>query len=171
MKAIVDVQYIDNTAYVAMGLFEEWSSDTFAKVIVDKIENVADYEPGSFYKRELPCILSVLGGVTVKLEYIVIDGFVQLSDKKMGLGMHLYNALDKNIKIIGIAKTKFQGSENVVRKLVRGNLASNPLFITSVGISLDEAEKIVRDMHGKARIPTLASAIDRHARDFSRGIK
>ncbi len=182
MKVIVDVQYVDNTAYVALGLFEEWSSDTFAKVILKKIENVAPYESGAFYKREMPCIIAALNeaAITDNIDTLVIDGFVHLSKTRIGLGMHLYNALTRtpitdskfaSIKIIGIAKTKFKGCEEVSKPLIRGSLASNPLYITAVGISLDEAVTIVKNMHDKARIPTLANAIDRHARDFAkRGI-
>lgn len=179
MKAVVDTQYVDNTAYVALGIFQDWSSDVFERVILKKIDNVAPYEPGAFYKREMPGILTALNEANSNydIDTLVIDGFVHLTKTKIGLGMHIYNVLTRtpitdsklaSIKIIGIAKTKFRGCEEVSKPLVRGSLASNPLFITAVGLSLDEAVNIVKSMHDKARIPTLVNAIDRHARDFAK---
>lgn len=36
---------------------------------------ILPYEPGSFYKRELPCILSLLKDIYKQLDAIVIDGY------------------------------------------------------------------------------------------------
>ena len=71
----------------------------------------ADYQPGEFYKRELPLLLSVLGMLPRKPDVVVIDGYVWLGvDDRKGLGAHLFDALGQAIPVVGIAKTQFEGA-------------------------------------------------------------
>ncbi|WP_298790742.1 hypothetical protein [uncultured Campylobacter sp.] len=60
------------------------------------MDDVAPYESGSFYKRELPRIVSLLQDLDVRdISLIVIDGFVYLDDEGgYGLGEHLYECLE-----------------------------------------------------------------------------
>lgn len=158
-----DVQYADDTAFAAGIVFPDWKSDEIESVIVKHIDNTASYEPGYFYKRELPCILALLSDVEVELEAIIVDGYVTLGeDKKPGLGMHLYNRIDGAVPVIGIAKKEFTGTPNECR-LLRGK-SKNPLFVTSVGVSLEVAKGYIAHMHGDNRIPTLIKKVDQLCR-------
>lgn len=75
---------------------------------------------------------------------------------------HLYEALDRRIPVIGVAKTAFLRATNA-RDVARGSSAK-PLFVTAVGMDLDVAAGHVRDMHGTFRIPTLLKLVDRLSR-------
>lgn len=127
----------------------------------ETLEGIADYVPGQFYKRELPCILSLLQQVPIaKLDAIIIDGYVYLDDEQMpGLGGYLYNALQGDIPVIGVAKSNFATLNKLKLRLLRGNSA-NPLYITAVGVSLRAAGQYITDMAGPYRIPTLLKTLD-----------
>jgi len=147
-------------------LFPQWNSNQIDRTILKTIYNVAPYEPGNFYKRELPCIMSLLEEVEEELEAIVIDGFVKLgSEKKDGLGMHLYNAIGEKTPIIGVAKKAFIDTPEEC-KILRGS-SNKPLYITSVGIPLEDAKELVISMHGKNRIPTLLKKVDQLCRGIN----
>ena len=158
-----DVQYTDNSALAAGLLFSGWESDAADGKIIKRIDNIAPYEPGSFYKRELPCILALLEDVDKKPDAIVVDGFVKLgAEGRDGLGMHLYNAISRETPVIGVAKKEFTGTPPECQ-LLRGK-SRKPLYITSVGISLEKAKKLIGNMHGDNRIPTLLKKVDQLCR-------
>jgi len=81
MIAVFDVDYKDTQAQCACLLIENWDSLDY-KTYKVLINDIADYESGSFYKRELPCILQALDSVSETLDYIIIDGYVTLGEKK-----------------------------------------------------------------------------------------
>ncbi|WDF59255.1 endonuclease V [Flavobacterium sp. KACC 22758] len=157
-----DTYYFDNKAKTVCLEFENWNEDKNFKVHAEIIDNVSEYIPGEFYKRELPCILSLLNQIDLKnIETIIVDGFVYLDDdKKYGLGGHLYEKLNNEIPIIGVAKTNFASIEKDKKALLRGDSAK-PLFITSIGIDLEEAFQKVESMAGEFRMPTLLKELDR----------
>ena len=167
MKIVIDVGYDENKATAASLSFENWadSSPTDSKKIL--LENIADYEPGKFYLRELPCILESLNQYDLdEVDMIIIDGFVWLnSEKKPGLGAHLFEKLEHKIPIIGVAKRKFHG-ENVFMKMIERGESKNPLFITAEGIEVNEAAELIKNMHGDFRIPTLLKAVDQLSREW-----
>jgi len=168
LKLAIDVHYEGSAAVAAGILFPTWSSDEIYRTIIKKVSDVAPYEPGSFYKRELPCILKVLEEVTEKLDVIIIDGFVMLgnhNEESDGLGMHLYNSLNNSIPIIGVAKKAFVDTPTEC-EVYRGG-SNKPLYITSIGINLVDAKKYISKMHGKHRNPTLLKKVDQ----LCRGIK
>ena len=125
------------------------------------LENVKEYRPGEFYKRELPCILSLLKQVdTSAIDAIIIDGFVFLDDhQKLGLGGHLYHEIGGRIPVIGVAKSNFATLEKNKIALLRGE-SKRPIFITSIGISMDEAAELIKSMTGIYRIPTILKTLD-----------
>jgi deoxyribonuclease V len=124
----------------------------------------AAYEPGQFYKRELPLLLGVLTKLPRNPEIVVIDGYVWLDgDGRPGLGAHLFEALEEKSAIVGIAKTAFANAAAWSEPILRG-ASTSPLFVTAVGITRAEAAKGVRGMHGKNRLPTLIRLADRLAR-------
>ena len=159
-----DIQYSENNSATAAGvLFPQWGSDEVDKIVVKEVTNVAPYEPGSFYKRELPCILSLLEEIEQDIKIFVIDGYVTLGDdNKPGLGMHLFEHVGKSIPVIGVAKKKFIGTP-LKCQILRGE-SKNPLYVTSTGIPLPEAKIHITNMHGKNRIPTLLKKVDQICR-------
>jgi deoxyribonuclease V len=159
MIAIFDVDYKETQAQCACLLIENWDSLVYKtyKVLID---DVAEYESGSFYKRELPCILQTLNSILETLDFIVIDGYVTLGEKK-GLGAYLYEHLDVKIPIIGVAKTKFLSADSI--ELTRGSSAK-PLYITSLGIENTVSKSHIESMQGDFRIPFVLKEADRICR-------
>jgi len=157
-----DTYYYDGKAKTICLEFEQWNQSTDFKVHTEIIDNVAEYIPGEFYKRELPCILSLLNKIDLKkVEVIIVDGFVYLDDeKKYGLGGHLYEKLNQKIPIIGVAKTNFASIEKYKRSLLRGD-SQKPLYVTAIGIELDDAFQKIESMAGEFRMPTLLKEMDR----------
>jgi deoxyribonuclease V len=163
MILATDVQYTQNSAKAAGIIFSDWDSEKPIQEIVTDINCIEPYEPGEFYKRELPCILALLPKVIHQLDMIIVDGYVNLgANAKPGLGMHLYNALNGTIPIIGVAKKSFIGTPDEC-KIFRGN-SLNPLYITSAGITLNKAKSYILAMHGNYRNPSLLKKVDQLCR-------
>jgi deoxyribonuclease V len=156
-----DTYYFDDKAKTVCLAFEGWMSLDEIAVYSEILSGVEDYVPGQFYKRELPCILSLMKKIdNTNIEAIVIDGFVYLDDNNsLGLGGHLYDSLERKIPVIGVAKTNYASVENNKRTLFRG-LSRNPLFISAVGLDVDKAVAQIRSMAGVYRIPTLLKKLD-----------
>ncbi|SHG90914.1 endonuclease V [Pedobacter caeni] len=160
MILALDSYYPDN-AYTICLSFENWN-DPAPKEIFTEITPLADeYEPGFFYKRELPCILSMLKKINLEnVETIVIDGFVTLDDSgKLGLGGYLHETLNRKIPIIGVAKNDFKSLIHHKRLVYRGT-SSKPLYVTAAGMEVEVAAKLIKSMHGDFRIPTLLKELD-----------
>lgn len=163
MLACVDVDYRDDAAVAACVLFRDWADEAPAAERVERIARVEPYEPGQFYRRELPCVLAVLGPLAEGLGAVVIDGYVWLRDEATpGLGGRLYAALGRAVPVVGVAKTRFASATAAV-PVLRGGSA-RPLYVTAAGLSADEAARRVRDMHGPCRIPTLLKRADQLCR-------
>jgi deoxyribonuclease V len=161
MKIAFDVQYTDNQAKAVAIIFENWEDAKPNETIIKYLDGIAEYEPGAFYKRELPCIMNILHDIDLAtIDQIVIDGYVLLDDfGKLGLGGHLYETLSIKVPIIGVAKTKFlQNSINAV-ELLRGE-SQKPLYISAVGLAMQDAAECIQKMHGDYRFPTLLKLLD-----------
>jgi deoxyribonuclease V len=163
-----DTYYYGGKAKTVCLEFTEWNQSDNFKIHTEIIENVEEYIPGEFYRRELPCIMSLLNQFDLKnIKYIVVDGFVYLDDeKKYGLGGYLYEKLNKEIPIIGVAKTNFASIEKEKRTLLRGD-SKKPLFVTAIGIELDDAFRKVESMAGEFRMPTLLKEMDRLTKEIT----
>ena len=165
MILAVDVHYERNHAVTGGALFRRWD-DAFPDIeIVSELDEINQYEPGEFYKRELPCILKLLKDHSLNPEYIIIDGYVYLDGHSSpGLGKYLFDALEGNIPVIGVAKSHYK---NIPQDygLLRGK-SKKPLFITAVGTSLSQAKRFLLKMHGENRIPTLLKHVDTLCRDI-----
>lgn len=163
MIACLDVYYRSTHAIAACVLFKGWCDHLSIRQIKEEIENVRPYEPGRFYRRELPCLLRVLNKVNVPLEAVVIDGYAWLGDNQSpGLGAYLFKALNESVPVIGVAKNRFKGSESALQ-VFRGR-SKRPLFITAAGIDREIAAGYILRMHGEYRIPTLLKEADRLCR-------
>lgn len=163
MKVAFDVAYNDNKIANAVGVtFSNWDDEKPEKVYRELVVGLADYVPGEFYKRELPCILRVLSRIDIsRVEIIVVDGFVFLDDEgKPGLGAYLFQHLQEKIPVIGVAKTEYGNTNKFVRQIFRGE-STQPLFVSAAGVELDVAASYIQQMHGSFRIPTLLKRLDR----------
>jgi deoxyribonuclease V len=161
MFACVDVDYRETEAIAACVLFQAWSDADSAGERVEEIACVEPYQPGQFYRRELPCLLSVLGTVAEPLETIVVDGYVWLAEEKPGLGAHLYEALGRSVPVIGVAKTHFAGAR---AEAVRRGGSRRPLFVSAAGFDPVTAARHIQAMHGPYRLPTLLRKVDQLCR-------
>lgn len=166
MILAVDVQYEGDNAVVAGIIFKSWGSGSASRELVVELQDIAPYEPGAFYKRELPCILALLQQVSEPLECIVVDGFVTLGRaSKPGLGMHLYNALDQQVPVIGVAKKSFKDTPDECA-LLRGK-SEKPLYITCAGVELKPAKDFIAGMSGSHRLPLLLKRADQLCRGIN----
>jgi deoxyribonuclease V len=165
----LDVDYRPASSVAAAVSLQQWMDAASAHEIVHTTADPpAEYEPGQFYRRELPHLLAVLGLLPAPPRLIVVDGFVWLADAAdgtagPGLGAHLHAALGRVVPIVGVAKRPYRLANRAV-PLLRGE-SQVPLWVTSVGIPLDDAIASVASMHGEHRIPTLLRRVDRLARD------
>ncbi|WP_265130817.1 endonuclease V [Chryseobacterium oranimense] len=160
-----DTYYYDDYANTVCIAFEDWTSENESEIFTEKTEITSGYESGAFYKRELPCILSLLKKIDLKEEdIIIVDGYVTLDDDgKIGLGGYLYEALDRKYAIIGIAKNEFASPDSQRRNVLRGE-SKTPLFLTAKGADVDDILPKVKLMHGGYRIPALLKKLDQLSR-------
>lgn len=161
MKLAIDVFYYEQQAKVVGILFNEMTDTVVKEIITKIIPCTEEYEPGSFYKRELPCVLSILEEVDLNtLDLIIVDGYVYLdSDKKKGLGGYLYDTLEIKVPVMGVAKSYFFRDSALVSEVLRGE-STKPLYVSAIGIDLDVATDFVLRMDGKYRMPTLLQIMD-----------
>jgi deoxyinosine 3'endonuclease (endonuclease V) len=166
MKLAIDVYYLEYRAKAVAIEFVNWNDDQPVQTHIAMVYSVEDYTPGAFYKRELPCIMKLLEKVDLQnKEVIVIDGYAVLDDEgTYGLGGYLYETLGQRIPVIGVAKRSFKGVSKNVREVYRGKSA-RPLYVTAVGIEIDEAANYIRAMCGESRIPELLKYVDRKTRE------
>ncbi|WP_298137367.1 endonuclease V [Flavobacterium sp.] len=94
MNLAIDVHYKETYAK-AVGVLFDWEDENPKEIVTAIINEVAKYESGQFYKRELPCILELLKQIDLeKVDCIIVDGHVYVNDdKSLGLGGHLYHSL------------------------------------------------------------------------------
>jgi deoxyribonuclease V len=162
MIAFTDVHYDDDSARAACVVAAGWADAEPLRAITVRVTPIAAYEPGAFYKRELPCLLAVLAA-SPKVTHVVIDGYVWLdAEHTPGLGAHLHAALGGAVPVIGLAKTAYRGSEMALRLERPGSV--KPLFLTSIGIAPAEALAHVKQLHGPYRLPTLLKWVDQLSR-------
>jgi deoxyribonuclease V len=160
-----DTYYFNDHANTVCIAFETWTSEEENEVFTQKTEMIFGYESGAFYKRELPCILSLLKKIKLKpVDIIIVDGYVTLdNDGRIGLGGYLYDTLEQKIPVIGIAKNNFNTYDSQRREVYRGE-SKNPLFLTAKGADVDEIRIKVEQMYGSFRIPTLLKKLDQLTR-------
>lgn len=164
MIVALDVHYREDGAHSAGLGFQHWPDEEPSRIYTDHRAGVSDYEPGAFYKRELPCLLGLLAQVSLaETQTLVVDGYVYLADGKPALGAHLFTALGQRIPVIGVAKTAFHGCADFAVPLLRGS-SKVPLWITATGVAVDVAAASIRQMAGPDRMPLLLRQLDRISR-------
>ena len=163
MKLAIDVDYNNNAAHIAGVAFTAWKDAEPSAIYTSELSGIEAYEPGNFFKRELPCILKLLQEHRLTPEYIIIDGFVYLDVyNEPGLGKHLHDTLNGASAIIGVAKRPFKSTPESC-EVYRGQ-SSKPLYITAEGVASDDAKAHIASMHGEYRIPDLLKMADRLCR-------
>lgn len=166
MIAVLDAAYGSDRAAAACVYADSVDAAHERESLTQRFANAAPYEPGAFYKRELPLLLDVLRR-RPDPALVLIDGYVWLGPETApGLGAHLFEALQRKTPVIGIAKTAFR--ETVAALEVLRGASARPLFVTSAGIACAQAADLVRRMHGDTRLPTLVRRADALARDALR---
>ncbi len=169
MIACIDVDYKDDDsagtrATAACVVLEHWRAAAPVAEYLRELDEVAGYEPGQFYKRELPCALAVLELVTQAITQIVIDGYVVLDGAgTLGMGGYLHEALNRRLPIIGVAKNRFRANPAAI-EVYRGG-SRRPLFVTALGVDPRAAAGEVERMHNEYRLPTALKRVDRLCRD------
>lgn len=157
--ACLDVDYRAETARAACVAFPAWDAAEPSRVVTATLPAFADYEPGAFYKRELPALLAVIDAARQDFDAIIVDGYVWLDNVgRPGLGARLHEALSRRVPIVGVAKTPLRGDTWSVR-LLRG-ASRRPLLVTAAGMEAQAAADAVRAMHGEHRIPTMVRLAD-----------
>lgn len=163
MIAAVDCHYRRDRAVAGGILFRDWTSSHAELEFRAVLTNVKPYEPGSFYRRELPCLVKLLDQVKDRFDVVLVDGYVWLgAEDSPGLGAHLHRALGMHIPVIGVAKSPYRSASHAQR-IFRGR-SLRPLYVTSVGMDPGEAAGNIESMHGAYRIPTLLKRVDRLCR-------
>lgn len=156
----LDVAYAaDRVATGCVGI-ADWPDSPTAEHAVLSARPAAPYEPGAFYRRELPFLIEAVARLPSPPDLVVVDGYAWLAPDRPGLGAHLHEAL--GVPVVGIAKTVFRGSGAL--EVLRGG-SRRPLLVTAAGLPAPEAAAGVRAMHGAHRIPTAVARADRLARD------
>jgi deoxyribonuclease V len=165
MIAFLDAAYSESAAGAACVIATDPRAPTPTRQVTIRQGAPIPYEPGSFYKRELPLLLAVLRKAAQIPELVVIDGYAWLdANGSPGLGAHLHEALGKSHTIIGVGKTAYRGAETWCAQVCRGTTA-RPLFVTTIGMTSKAAAALVRGLHGDHRIPTLIRRTDSLARE------
>lgn len=160
----IDVHYQADKATAAGVCFDDWTASSVTKEVVVELDHIAEYQPGEFYRRELPCLLAVLERLDNPPCVIVIDGYVWLdANLHPGLGGRLFDSLNGQIPVVGVAKTRFIGAPAV--EILRGR-SRTPLFITAAGADATAVADSVKSMAGPDRLPLMLKRVDH----LSRGI-
>jgi deoxyribonuclease V len=163
MILALDVGYLpDRTLAAAVG-FADWTDARPAMTKVITIDQVQPYTPGSFYLRELPCLVQLIDQVEPRPAVFIVDGYVTLdADGRPGLGHHLFTRYGGAIPVIGVAKKEFSGQTAAIA-ITRGG-SRQPLHITAAGVDPGRAAGWIAAMHGPHRIPTLLKRVDQLSR-------
>jgi deoxyribonuclease V len=160
--ACVDVHYDDaaQQARAAVVAFDAWDAALPKARRVVSIGRVEPYEPGAFYKRELPCVRAALDGLDALPEIVIVDGHVWLDVGVAGLGARILEAEPRLRTVVGVAKTRFR--DTPATEVLRGR-SKTPLWVDEAGDVVD-APRMVESMHGPFRIPTMLRLVDRLCR-------
>lgn len=163
MIAILDAAYAKRASAAACVTAADWTSPDPLAQFTHGDGPAADYEPGAFWRRELPLLLSVLNMTPERPDALLIDGYVFLDgDGREGLGAHLFAALGGTTPVVGLAKTRFSDADAWAAR-IRRQSTLRPLYVTAVGIALGDAAEAVASMPG-ARLPDLCRLADQTAR-------
>ena len=163
--AFVDVDYRAHETVTARVMAGSWTAaEPTSEHVTCSAGAAAEYEPGQFFRRELPYVVAVIEALADRPDVVVVDGYAWLAEGAPGLGAHLHEALGGSTPVVGVAKRAFASASAV--EVFRGQ-SKRPLYVTAAGTSAAEAAAHVRAMHGAHRLPTLLKRVDRLCRDYA----
>ena len=163
MLACVDVGYRVDRVIAGCVCLRDWTDEVaLCEQKLAWTERAQPYVPGQFFKRELPYLLGILRQLRQAPAIVVVDGYVRLEGGRAGLGQHLYEALAGSAAVVGVAKHAYRAATEAVAVLRGGSRI--PLYISAVGIAVDDAVLGVRSMAGAHRIPAMLKRADRLTR-------
>lgn len=160
MLLAFDAHYSDEASRLVGAEFADWTDPEPARLRIWASGPAAAYQPGKFYQRELPLLLSALAEYELaEVATVIIDGYVYLdANGRPGLGHYLYEALDRRVPVVGVAKSYFR--DNAAERVLRGQ-SQKPLYVTAAGIEAAAAADHLRSMAGPYRMPDILAAVDR----------
>jgi deoxyribonuclease V len=162
MNAILDVAYRDRSAVTACVAFQGWTDVRPHAVNTFAMEGIADYVPGRFFERELPCLMDALDRMDGKFDVVVVDGYVHLKPPRIkGLGHHLAESMGYPAAVIGVAKNPLTIADRFI-PVCRGK-SRRPLFVSSINMPVRQAADLITGMSGEYRIPALIRIADQAA--------
>jgi deoxyribonuclease V len=157
----VDVHYLGSGAARAAAVVA--ADPAFSHVLAERsavVPETEPYQPGQFYRRELPPLRAVLSGID-GLGLLVVDGYADLDPGgRPGLGAHAH--AEFAVPVVGVAKSAFRPATHAIA-VQRGN-AARPLFVTAAGMPRADAAELVRLMAGRFRVPDALRRADQLAR-------
>jgi deoxyribonuclease V len=159
--AAVDVHYpAEGGARAALVAADEERFATIVGEHLVELVDVAPYQPGAFFARELPALAAVVADAG-PVDLLIVDGYVDLDPTgRRGLGAHACEEF--GVPVIGVAKTAFHTATHAV-PIVRG-AARRPLYVTAAGLSPRAAADLVAAMAGPYRLPDALKRVDTLAR-------
>jgi deoxyribonuclease V len=89
------------------------------------------------------------------------------SSSEVGLGKYLYDAINGEVSVVGVAKKRFKNIDSQC-EIYRG-VSKKPLYVTAVGIDMEQAKANVRAMHGTNRLPISIKRVDQICRSIRTG--
>jgi deoxyribonuclease V len=124
------------------------------------VAHVEPYQPGQFWRRELPPLRAALDGLD-QMALLIIDGYADLDpDGRPGLGARA--CTEFGVPVIGVAKSAFRTATHAIA--VRRGTSARPLYVTAAGMPRADAADLVRHMAGPYRIPDALRRADTLAR-------
>ena len=167
MVVVIDVDYREKSrqGHAAGVIAESILAEKETGVAAATVEEIEDYVPGQFYRRELKCVDAVLRQLPLEdLELIVVDGYADSGSTEKALGAWVYEKY--GVPVIGVAKNKYKKCLVANTEVLRGG-SSKPLHVTAMGIAHETAKDFVAKMSGQFRLPDLIKLADKCARDWT----
>ncbi len=173
-KIAIDTYYFGEVKARTVGvIFNDLSDEKPSEVITVWSSGFKPYEPGQFYKRELPCILDCLSKVKLTdFDTIILDGFYRLrgqdGDEWSGLGEHLMEELKKqgllhpDLNIWCVAKSNFCRTDEISVPITRG-AGKVPLYVQALR-DQPGAALLVKNMAGEYRLPKMLKILDKETK-------
>ena len=173
-KIAVDTYYFGEEKARTVGVvFNDFSDEAPSQVITAWSTEFEPYQPGLFYKRELPCILDCLAKINLAdFDTIILDGFYKLKGdygvEWSGLGEHLMSdlrgkgLLHPDLNIWCVAKTNFCRTDEISELVLRGT-SEKPLYVQAMRDQKGVAT-LVKNMAGEYRLPKMLKILDKETK-------
>ncbi len=151
MLSFLYVSYREEHAQVGCVEAATWQGSAVWEGII-QVPSMPAYDPEALYRHELPCLLAAVQKSPFP-DTIILPGYVWLEDGRPGVGVFLRRALLNRVAVIGVADAPLLGSSApyVTR-------SGQPIWVSSVGMDIDDAVSRVEMMPGDVLPANLARA-------------